>query len=347
MTIRATILRHWQLLRLLPRYPQKITAQELKQALAVHGFDTTERTVQRDLMDLSSAFPLVVDERAKPYGWSWQREARSFDLPGLSVAEALTWVLAEQHLRSLLPAGIVEHLQPQFQAARSRLSAEQQPTPARSWLDKVRTVPPAQPLTPPQVAHEVQRTVSDALMRERQLDISYRKKGSKSAESYRIHPLAIIQRGWVIYLHARIGDYPNAQNFALHRVEAATLREEPAVAPPGYDLDAGIERGIWAFGKGQLLQVALRFSREAGEHLLETPLSTDQSVSDEGGTLLVHATVADTPQLRWWLLGFGDTVEVLSPTALRREMSDVAARMARKYASGAMMDSSAALAQRA
>jgi predicted DNA-binding transcriptional regulator YafY len=61
-------------------------------------------------------------------------------------------------------------------------------------------------------------------------------------------------------------------------------------------------------------------------------LSTDQKLSfvSDGQTRVV-ATVMDAPQLRWWLLGFGDGVEVLKPAALRRELGAIAQTMARRY----------------
>jgi predicted DNA-binding transcriptional regulator YafY len=33
----------------------------------------------------------------------------------------------------------------------------------------------------------------------------------------------------------------------------------------------------------------------------------------------LSATVADTAELRWWLLGFGEGVEVIGPKSLRNE----------------------------
>lgn len=33
---------------------------------------------------LSMHFPLVADERSKPFAWSWDRDAESFDLPGMT-----------------------------------------------------------------------------------------------------------------------------------------------------------------------------------------------------------------------------------------------------------------------
>ena len=70
-----TLLRQWQMLRYIPRYPAKITATQLKAKLDSEDFNVTKRTVERDLMDLSRAFPLTLDDRSKPYGWSWQKDA--------------------------------------------------------------------------------------------------------------------------------------------------------------------------------------------------------------------------------------------------------------------------------
>ena len=49
-------------------------------------------------------------------------------------------------------------------------------------------------------------------------------------------------------------------------------------------------------------------------------LSEDHRTTEQSdGRILVEATVADTSQLRWWLLGFGSQVEVLEPISLREE----------------------------
>jgi hypothetical protein len=59
----------------------------------------TERTIQRDLQQFSTPFQLYCDERSKPYGWCWSKEARRFDLPCMMLNEALAWGLLEQHLQ--------------------------------------------------------------------------------------------------------------------------------------------------------------------------------------------------------------------------------------------------------
>ena len=140
-----TLLRQWQMLRLIPRYPQKISAGDLHEKLKSEQFEVTKRTVERDLLSLSDKFPLVSDERERPYGWSWQKNAPLISLPGLSHTEALTLAMVEQHLNTLLPSSTLQQLQPYFDAAKQHLDSHPQSDHARSWLNKVRTVPPSQP----------------------------------------------------------------------------------------------------------------------------------------------------------------------------------------------------------
>ena len=245
-------------------------------------------------------------------------------------------MLAERHLGQIMPGSTIEALRPYFKSARERLNSESSPHPARSWLDKIRSVPATQPLIPPQIDTEVHRVVTDALLKERQLDITYRKKGQQQAENYTIHPLAIIQHGSILYLFARPFDYPNAITLAMHRVERAAMSDQAVIPPPDFDLDSKVARGVWEFGGGEAIALKVRFYDGAGEHLRETPLSTNQqieSLPDHPETLDVAATVANTLQLKWWLLGFGERAEVLAPESLRHNLSEVAGKMAVRYES--------------
>lgn len=327
------LFRQWHMLRLVPRYPHKITVQDIRRALEGEGFAITERSIQRDLNELSDSFPLYCDNRDKPYGWSWQKDAASFDLPGLTVPEALTLVMVEQHLlRDLLPAPMVDQLQPHFKAARKRLDAEPTPHRGRSWLDKVRTVAPTQPLLPPKIDMAVQHTISDALLYERQASIRYRRRGEKTSVEYRIHPLALIQRGPMLYLYCRIFDYEDARTLALHRIVSAQMLDERAGYPAGFSLDRQVELGTWGFGPGTKIQLEVIFQPGYGDHLYETPLSKDQTIEElADGRLKVIATVADTQQLFWWLLGFGEGVEVMAPASTREWMAKTANELVLLY----------------
>jgi predicted DNA-binding transcriptional regulator YafY len=327
-----TLLRQWHMLRHIPRYPLKITARALKDKLDLDGFNITKRTIERDLLELSSTFPLALDDREKPYGWSWQRDAPSFDLPGIGNNEALAMIMVEQHLSNLLPATTIDVLKPYFKSAHQHLTATLKAHNVKTWLNKVRTVQANQTLLAPKIKADLQRTVTEALLNDKQLQITYRRRGESKLVKYRIHPLALIQRGGLIYLYVRINDYEDIKIIALHRFESAEILDESTQYPDNFDIDQEIAKGRLDFGAGETISLKAKFNAEAGEHLFETPLCLNQLIDVQAdGCLLVSADVADTPQLLWWLLALGAGVEVLEPLSLRVKVADTLNNAARLY----------------
>jgi predicted DNA-binding transcriptional regulator YafY len=75
----ATILRQWLVLTMLPKPPRRIDTAAIEWRLRERGIDVHRRTIQRDLLELAEVFPIVADERAKPYGWRWSDDAKLLD----------------------------------------------------------------------------------------------------------------------------------------------------------------------------------------------------------------------------------------------------------------------------
>jgi hypothetical protein len=113
------LLRHWHLLRALPRAPRKTTTAQIEARLRGAGFPIDRRSIERDLHKLSATFPLECDDRSRPFGWSWARDAEAFDLPGMDPQTALVLQLAGAHLRPLLPPSDLARLEPFFAQAKA------------------------------------------------------------------------------------------------------------------------------------------------------------------------------------------------------------------------------------
>ncbi len=75
MSVGSTIVRQWHLLTLLPKGPRRIDSAMLEERLRARGLVAHRRTIQRDLVELAGVFPIVSDERSKPYGWRWSDDA--------------------------------------------------------------------------------------------------------------------------------------------------------------------------------------------------------------------------------------------------------------------------------
>jgi len=137
----------------------------------------------------------------------------------------------------------------------------------------------------------------------------------------------------MVYLVCMFADYDDVRTIALHRVQQAEALYDPARKSPGFDIDAYIATGQFGVIAGEPITLRAVFTRAAGEHLHETPLSADQVlVSDGDGRLRLAATVPNTRSLVWWLLGFGDGVVIQEPAELREELAGIAVRMAAAYA---------------
>ncbi len=332
----STSYRYLLLMRMIPRYPRKIDTATIASLLERDGMTIHRRSIQRDLEKLSQSFAITCDDNHKPYGWSWTADAPSLDIPTMSPTAALAYRMVADFMSDMFPREIYDQLKPHFRYADTLLKQTDKDT-LKEWPDKVRTVGRSQPLMPPNIPAEVFAVVSDSLLEGKRFQVSYQKRGEKKRVSWTINPLGIVLHDRLITLVCTVGNYhqhKDIRQLQLHRMKDAIQLDEPALLQEGFNLDEYIAAGAFSYCTGEkAIRLKAVFEQDAAIHLEETPLSEGQHLTDLGnGTVLVEATVADTRQLRWWLLGFGGRTEVLEPACLRDELKAHAIRMMSKYA---------------
>ncbi len=307
------LLRHWAMLRLIPRHPRRIDTGRIRDELARQGYDITLRSIQRDLNKLSAVLPLCSDQ-SKPQGWWWQADADLLEIPGLDPQAALVFNMAEQHLKQVLPASTLDSLRPWFRAANGVLDAL--PDGVGSWMDKVRILPSGPPLIPPSINADVQSAIYQGLFENRRMALSYKPRGAAIAKAYEINPMAVVQRGHLIYIVCTLWDYSNPMLMLMHRIESATVLDQQATCPEGFNVDDYIADGELGYRLGPPIKLVADFDPKAAQVFYETPIAADQQlVEGADGRIQLKATVADTLELRAWLRGFGRSINVISPNA--------------------------------
>ncbi len=181
-----TLLRQLAMIKHIPRHPRQITARELTERVEAEGFVISKRSVERDLLSLSEVFPLISNERSRPYGWSWSKDAEAFSLPGMSPLQALTFELAHDHLVALLPASLLETLAPYFKCAEGVLTSGDGLKKLASWRKKVAIVPSSQPLLPPNCPEEIIEAVHAALLSDR-VGVKEHPRGERASRVFGWH----------------------------------------------------------------------------------------------------------------------------------------------------------------
>lgn len=295
-----------ELMRRIPR-GRKVTVRELHDQLKEAEFPYSIRTIQRTLQELCLHFPIEQDQRSKPYGYSWAKEASGLDIVHLSAQEALLLTLAQQQLKNLLPQNLFTALEGFFNQAQKQLQYETNHATANAWLDKVRVVSGTQPLLPPHIEPEIFKAVSKALYYNHYLELNYTNSNNKTTQS-KVTPLALVQQEQNLYLVCIFKDYKEPRILAIHRIKQAkclNFRFER----PDFNLETYQKQGGFGFSQGEKIYLTFHISENSGKHLLETPLSEDQKVQEiNQKTLKISATVIDNLRLERWLLSFGNDI---------------------------------------
>lgn len=325
-----TSLRKIEMLRLIPRRPPGLSCREIGQKLEARGFTVDVRTIQRDLVALSGMFPLMSDHD-RPAHWWWMENSSGFGLPGHDAFSALTWKLVGEHLEPLLPQPLLREISAELASAERYLESEESEKLSR-WHARVRFLPNSFRLAPPRMEEHVPEAVYGALFESRKLAVEYRARSEATTKPLTVNPLALVIRDAVYYLLATIEPYSDIRQLVLHRCQRAEQLAEPVAELAGFDLEEYIASGCFAYGPGRSIRLVARFESYAAQHLLESVLAEDQVATLlDDGCIEISATVQETNQLFWWLMGFGSNVEVIEPAQLREEIKAEISNLNARY----------------
>jgi len=310
-------LTQWQILKTLTR--RKRGTKEILGKLTDQGINLTLRSVQRNLESLSNKFPIVSDHQ-NPAGWKWADDCELLDLPTMDISTALTLRLSEQYLAEMLPKPCIKTLQPYMSRAHELLD-EIENTGVGGWPRHVARISRQQHLISPTIDEHVLDEVFQAVLEGKQLEINYRSLGDETPAERTLHPLGLVFDSGIIYLVATVWNYPNFRQFALHRISEAEMLDKPAKKNDIFCLDKYIAEGNFDFPQQEeQIRIKLLASDWLARHLEERKLSKDQTIAETEEGFLIEASVIETAQLKWWLLGLGTQVEVLEPDSLRQSI---------------------------
>ena len=330
-----TTLRSIAVLSAIPTHPRSKSTRQIWEQLAAMNpdFEVDVRSVQRDLEKLSVFFPITSDVRGRANYWYWSDRHALTQIPSMTGPTAFVIRLAAEYLKPIVPPSTLRQLDPYFKHADRVLEG----TALGRWTDKAAIIRQGPMLKPPAIRDDVQEAVYTALLENRRVEVGYRSKSRarpSAAKRLVLNPLGVVVRAGVVYLVATTWEYDDVRHYVLHRMSAPELLDEPVKVPRGFRLADHIRedrRFSYPLSAGNLELKAL-FDADAAVHLTESRLATDHRTAEqEDGRVLVEATVPDTADLRWWLLGFGSAVVVLGPMSLRNEFREHAHRMGAMY----------------
>ncbi|MBL7132930.1 MAG: YafY family transcriptional regulator [Phycisphaerae bacterium] len=301
---------------------RRYTAADLAGELEV-----SKRTIFRDLNMLELAgIPYYFDPEKGGY-----TIRQHFFLPpiNLTITEALSMLMLAGRTRGIGRVPLMTH------AARAAMKVESAlPASIRrhvgSVIDRLSVSPG------PVARHSgLDATFDDltgAIIQRRICRVVYISFHERKQITTNLHPLrlAFVGRAW--YLIAYSARHKEVRTFKLPRMRKLTVTKRQFAEPTDLDLDDYFGRAWGMIPEGRIYNVHLHFDRKVAGNVAEVHWHNSQRIEfNDDGSAEMYVEVDGLGEVTWWILGYGDRVEVVAPVALRRRVAAIARSIVKKY----------------
>jgi predicted DNA-binding transcriptional regulator YafY len=181
------------------------------------------------------------------------------------------------------------------------------------------------------------RTLIEAMDQKRVCEVTYRAILAKRAKTLYIKPYKIFSHRETIYLHAGLAPKPGKPYrepdfdplLAIHRIVGVALTDRLFTVPEGYDFEKTFNENFGII-KEEAFEAEVEFSGFAAGFVAERIWSLDQEIEKlSGGRIRLRFSVSSEPELKAWVLSFGDEAKVIGPDWLKEELAETIGRMGR------------------
>lgn len=316
--------RIYRLLRLITMLQsgRSYSARELAEQLEV-----SRRTVFRDLNVLEMAHvPYYYDQESGGY-----RISEHFFLPAvnLTLSEALAVVLLAGRVRAS------RQMPPLTEGARAAVKIESALPPAirdhvGTLIERVNFS--MAPVSSHEGHDETFDLLARAIVRRLSCKLVYISFYETKQITTTVRPLRLVFQSRAWYLIAYSVAHGEIRTFKLARIRKLTVTDRTFNSPRDVDLAEYFGDAWSMIPEGRLYNVHLHFEPKVAGNVAEVHWHHSQQVQwNEDGSIEFTATVDGLGEITWWILGYGDQVEVVSPKRLRQRVAGVARAVAGKY----------------
>jgi hypothetical protein len=333
--------RHWKILNLIPPHGKGITRLQIQQRLFGDGQHINDdpaltRQLQRDMVLLKELLGnkleviQEIDEDGNKLGYpkySWCENGPPVFLGSMSLNETLAFGVLKQIGVKWMPKVLQQALEPFFKDALDEAnqllinrgqSRRKSTLQTNRWLKKIYYSPSGMVFEAPPIKDEVEIIVHEALLNESCLEIEYRNSSGKKS-TVTISPQILLQRGERTYLLAKNHRFEDVGTFFMPRISFAKMVLGDFQRVSEDKLQEALKKGTATptFPNdvyGQVINLKIWVNSGTLNWLKETPLSSDQTTSEESeGGGIVKASVTLKEELIWWLRSMGPHIRVLEP----------------------------------
>ena len=318
--------RQWRLLQLLDR-PEGVAVED-----AARDLGCVVRTIWRDLGVLQAAgFPIYDEAQAAGRRSVWRiRDEFKRRLPlKLSLSELAALVMSRELLAPVGVDGLATSVGAAFDKITGMLSKDALALLAQ-MRDTIGVRTGGAKLQGPAAEHL--RVIEAALVERRRLRLRYYSMSRDEVTDRRVDPYHLTFHDGGYYLVARCHTREAVRIFAVERIREVEPQAARFQRPADFDVDKYFS-GAWGIIRGDVVTVKVVFARIVARYIKDRLWHPTQRLRElDGGRVELTIRVADTLEVRRWILGFGPEGIVKEPAALRDALRREAEALARRLA---------------
>lgn len=317
--------RQWRLLQLIDR------ATGVSIDDAARELECTRRTIFRDLNVLEKVFPIYRDGSAEsPRTVLRLQEDFRRRLPlKLTLSELVALLMSRDLLAPLGATVLGQSIDSAYDKIRSILSRD-----AVLLIERMRDVVGVRAFGAKlqEASAEHLPRIQTALSERRALHVRYHSFKRDVETERRIDPYHLTWFDGGLYLIGHCHIRREVRIFAVERMREVRPLAARFEVPADFD-PAAYLRDALGIIRGTQVTVRVRFEEPVARYIRERLWHPSQQVQElPGGRLEMRLRVADTLEVRRWILGYGPMAEVVEPAAMREALRAEAEALARLLA---------------
>lgn len=304
------LIRQWGILNLIEAHHFGITLESLAKEVGC-----TTRTIRRNLEALeSSGFPLYTDEIDGKDHWKITKNAPHTPL---TTTELISLYFSRDLLKVLKGTHFYDSIESLLNKIRKTISPD-----TIEYLGKLEHTFYA--TQKKQKDYGRYKGFLDQLMNAtlscHTVEIKYHSMHSDKTAVRKVDPYKIWYFDSTFFLIGRCHRHDEVRTFVVDRVKALTVTKAEFRIPPDFSIEEYTKDSLGVMHE-KTVKVVVRFDKNVARYIKERTWHESQKIKqNKDGSITATFNVAGTREIKYWVLSYGQSAEILQPKTLRNEI---------------------------
>jgi proteasome accessory factor B len=167
--------------------------------------------------------------------------------------------------------------------------------------------------------------LQEAIAKKRKVSLKYRLPLEDQVINVEFCPYHLLYENGTWHVLGRSNQHKGVHAFEMNHIKELQPTGKCFVDDEDFDVSEYLRRAWSTIPEGHIYHVKLLFLPKVANDVTEVTWHHTQKVThNSDGSALMEFHVDGLSEITWWVLGYGDQVQVLSPKSLRKRVLEIA-----------------------